>query len=427
VKKYGRIGSMAVAALALLIAGLMIGSGVQAAGGGTQPTPKHVTDQAPYHITIHGKLNTTTRLTLPSPVSVTFNLYDVPTGGTAFFTEKALITPQPDGTFIYDLGTNASLTMRSAYSNPIYLGITPAGGSEQQPRQPLAGAAYAMSLVPGAQIIGDSSFNGTLLDVEANAGYSIAVNGTGSFIGVSGITSRAGASGSVGVAGWATTVNGIGAGGIGEGANGIGVLGDACWQAQPCQPTAIGGVFRDYNDRPDAVGMQVMGIGQATGGFVTGGSYGMMVRYHGNAPLHGGDILALDGNNETFANGPLFGTVKADASNAGAAIGVATNRYMVITAAAPAAGAPKPFTPPGEQRVQVDEAATTFQQGDLVEIVVVGQAQMKVSGKVKLGDRLAVGSDGSIVVAAKDSSDSIGKVAGKPDANGIVSVFVNFK
>lgn len=423
--KYSRIGSMAVAALALLLTGLMIGSGVQAAGGGIQPAPKHVTDQAPYHITVHGKLNTTSHLTLPNPVNVTFRLYDVPIGGDALFVEQAQITTQPDGSFIYDLGTNASLQQNlNWFDRTLYLGITVTGGNEQQPRQALGGAAYAMSLAPGAQIIGDSSSNHTVLDVESTSGYDYGIIGTG-YYGVSGITGHE--EDSVGVAAWATTESGIGVGGIGEGPNGIGALGDACWQAQPCQPTAIGALFRDYDHGPDAVGMQVVGVGQATGGFVTGGGYALMVRYHGSGPLHSGDVLALDGNNETFANAPLFGTVKADASNAGAAIGVVTHRYMVITAPAAAAGAPQPLIPAGEQRVQVDEAATSFQPGDLVEIVVVGQAQMKVSGSVKLGDRLMLGSDGSIVAAAKDASDSIGKVAGKPDANGMVSVFVNFK
>jgi len=58
--------------------------------------------------------------------------------------------------------------------------------------------------------------------------------------------------------------------------------------------------------------------------------------------------------------------------------------------------------------------------------VVLGQAQLKPSGSVNVGDRLAVNSDGSIS-ATKDATASIGRVGSKPDKDGYVSVFVNFK
>ena len=57
---------------------------------------------------------------------------------------------------------------------------------------------------------------------------------------------------------------------------------------------------------------------------------------------------------------------------------------------------------------------------------MLGQAQMKPSGGVRVGDRLAVNGDGS-VSATRDATTSIGRVGSKPDKDGYVSVFVNFK
>ena len=234
---------------------------------------------------------------------------------------------------------------------------------------------------------------------------------------------------SVGVAGLSYSPYGIGTGGASDSHGGVGVLGDACWPAPCSDGSALGGYFKNYDHSTSAIAVQLIGEGQATGGFVTGGSYSLMVRYHGSTPLHVGDVLALDGNNETFNGGPILGTVKADASNMDGAIGVAQHRYIVY----PATPEPVSVSPSlatsiaGEPRTQIDSEATTFQPGDLVEVVVVGQAQMKVSGNVKVDNRLMLDSDGNVTVAPKGSSDSIGKVASKPDAQGMVTVFVNFK
>jgi hypothetical protein len=188
-------------------------------------------------------------------------------------------------------------------------------------------------------------------------------------------------------------------------------------------PNDYGARITNYDLGNSALGLQVIGTGLATGGYSTGGSYQMVVRYNGAADLHMGDVLALDGNNDTLDGAPIFGTVKADGSNA--AIGMAQYRYMVFNMPArPADGVHG--AEPAYHNLQVDEKATTFKTGDYIELVVLGQAQLKPNGSVSVGDRLAVNSDGSIS-ATKDATASIGRVGSKPDKDGYVSVFINFK
>lgn len=213
-----------------------------------------------------------------------------------------------------------------------------------------------------------------------------------------------------GLTGLSSVTNGDGVYGHAIGATGYGVWGSAVGGAT----SSLGGYFESYDGGANHIGIDVEGQGLATGGFLTGLDYAMMVRYNGSDTLHPGDVLALDGSAATFNGIQVLGTVKANANNAGAAVGVAQYRFIV-------------FTPQGKPiTVQADDKATAFQNGDLIEVVVLGQAQMKVSGSASVGDRLGLGSDGSIA-ATKDSTNSIGKIAVAPDANGNATIFVNFK
>jgi hypothetical protein len=188
-------------------------------------------------------------------------------------------------------------------------------------------------------------------------------------------------------------------------------------------PNDYGARITNYDGGTSALGLQVVGTGLATGGYSTGGSYQIVVRYNGAADLHMGDVLALDGNNDTLDGAPIFGTGKADGSNA--AIGVAQYRYMVFDMAARPGDAIH-AAEPAYHNLQVDEKATAFKTGDYIEVVVLGQAQIKPSGSVRVGDRLAVNNDGSVSTTT-DATASIGRVGSKPDKDGYVSVFVNFK
>ena len=155
------------------------------------------------------------------------------------------------------------------------------------------------------------------------------------------------------------------------------------------------------------------GLAHIHGSNVSAASYELEVRYHGSAPAQIGDVLALDGNNETYNSTQVLGVVKADANNANAAVGVLA--YRLDTSKVN-----------GADKTLIDANATQIKSGDRAYIVIAGQVQMKVSGSVNIGDRVAIASNGSIT-ATKDSANSIGKVASKPDANGMVTIVVNFK
>ncbi len=188
-------------------------------------------------------------------------------------------------------------------------------------------------------------------------------------------------------------------------------------------PNDYGARITNYNLGNTALGLQVVGSALATGGYSTGGSYQMVVRYDGATALHAGDVLALDGANVDLDGATIFGTVPADGSNA--AVGVAQYRYQVYDMPARPADAYH-AAEPAYHNLQVDEQATAFQPGDYIQVVVLGQARMKPSGPIGVGDRLAVNADGTIS-ATKDAIASIGRVAGTPDKDGYVLVFVNFK
>lgn len=284
-----------------------------------------------------------------------------------------------------------------------------------------------------------SNANNVSVRANVNAGFGVYADSNGSSTqllsaGVVGVSSDANGSGGVftgtlkgavaaagtnpptasnysdGLTGLSSVTNGDGVYGHSTAASGYGVWGSAVNGTT----SSLGGFFESYDGGASHVGIDVEGQGLATGGFLTGLDYAMMVRYNGSDTLHPGDVLALDGSAATFNGAQVLGTVKGNANNAGAAVGVAKYRFIV-------------FTPQGKPvTVQADDKATAFHKGDLIEVVVLGQAQMKVSGAASVGDRLGLGSDGSIA-ATKDSTNSIGKIAVAPDANGNATVFVNFK
>jgi len=76
-------------------------------------------------------------------VTVTFSIYDVPTGGALLWTEtqKVIVT---DGVFNALLGSTNPLTPAVFSSGETYLGIQVEGDGEIQPRQRLVSVAYAL-------------------------------------------------------------------------------------------------------------------------------------------------------------------------------------------------------------------------------------------------------------------------------------------
>ncbi len=165
----------------------------------------------------------------------------------------------------------------------------------------------------------------------------------------------------------------------------------------------------------NAVPANVRGLntnGRVLAANVTAANYAMELQYHGSETLQAGDVLALDGDNKLIEGNNVLGAVKATAENAGAAIGVIEHRLS------------KQGLEAGKLGWNVD-ATGSIKSGDMVSVIVLGQAQMKV-GNAAIGDRLTIGANG-LTVSKDASAFTIGKVASKPDASGNTTVFVNFK
>ena len=104
-----------------------------------------------------------------------------------------------------------------------------------------------------------------------------------------------------------------------------------------------------------------------------------------------------------------------DADNAGAAIGVLS--YRLDTA-----------NVNGVDKTYIDAAATDVHRGDRIYITFAGRVKMHLDTPAKVGTRLAVGPEGSAVVAPADGlAETFGKVASQPSADGAVDVIVSFK
>lgn len=456
------------------------------AGGYNKPiAPGAPADQAPYHMTVQGRLTDANGGPLPAGnYNTTFAIYQVPNGGAPYFIEGPVQVAIDDtGLFTYQLGTAQpiSLITQQLFVGKLFLGIKVGTDAEMTPRFELTPAPYAFSLAPGAVVRGavpnytqpwygvinginddpnstlDAGLFGQgLIGVYGASGSGVGLRGdtTGSLpteqsAGVIGTTNDASDSGisaggiftaavpsGYGVFGWGGR---FGSHGLGRGVQGyernatsIGVAGNSVWDNgigvegsafdslnnSAGHSSAIGGEFISYDQGSTHVALQAYGQGHATGGWSTGLGYYLTVKYNGSQPLHPGDALALDGNNAQLEGTDVMGTVKAT-SSASATVGVAQYRYQVISA---------PLEVPGNlaQRLQVDDQATSFQAGDIIEVMVVGQIRMSLSGLPAIGDHVAIGSDGS-PMATKAATDSIGRVAGLPDKDGLSLVFVNFK
>lgn len=452
-------------------------------GSATSPASPNTQNNG---FTVQGRLTDASGHPITSSQIVTFTLYDASSGGNNMGQWNYTFTPDSNGLFSVTLGGISSVTN---FANPLYLGIKVGSDLEMTPRFALMGAPFAFSLYPGAMAKGNYSgsngqygvINGVNTDRSSSAnagvygegavgvagfGYSTGNSGgdggyfhnygggsgsqygvwsqspgyglyatsdsnasgqqSAGVVGVSTVASGAGgvftdtAASSTGVVGFGTLdgISGYGQqsgvlGTVSPGGNGAGVRGNGASGS----PSSLGGFFNSYDYGAAHLGLQVDGQGHATGGFSTGLGYYMTVKYDGADELHPGDILSLDGNNSTIDGVNILGTVKATTDNASAAIGVVHYRYNVYES----------DSPNGHQHIeQLDTAATSIKAGDFVQIVIAGQAQARVSGNPSIGDRLAIGSSGS-VAATKDSANSIGKLASKPDANGMASVIVNFK
>jgi hypothetical protein len=108
--------------------------------------------------------------------SMTFRLYDSELGITALWTETKDVAVQ-DGVFSTALGDTTELDPGLFNGQALWLGVEIGTDNEATPRQKILPVAYALSLVPGAQILTSSS--STALAVSnAGTGDALQVAGT---------------------------------------------------------------------------------------------------------------------------------------------------------------------------------------------------------------------------------------------------------
>jgi hypothetical protein len=170
---------------------------------------------------------------------VIFSLYDVESGGAALWNESKTVSVK-NGVFSTHLGDITPLSISLFNGQALWLGIKVESDAEATPRQVLAVVPYAISLVPGASISGDSG--SPIFSVENNStlalahaiygsipstspgGSSTAVRGENKGTGSLGI----GVWGSHAGGGWGVygnTVSGMGV--LGSSSSGIGVYGSS--------------------------------------------------------------------------------------------------------------------------------------------------------------------------------------------------------
>ena len=102
----------------------------------------------PMRMNFQGKLITPgTNNPQAGPVSLTFNLYNVPTGGSSLYTETQNNVPLTNGVFSVEIGTQTALSREIFLGASVYLGVTVVGDAagEMVPRQNLVMSAYAFT------------------------------------------------------------------------------------------------------------------------------------------------------------------------------------------------------------------------------------------------------------------------------------------
>ncbi len=384
----------------------------------SQPASNQPTDQSPTRLTVQGRLTTPGGLPVTTATNFAFKLYNVASGGTALYSEPTTsITPDASGLFTFEFGADGG-SFASIFSGSLYLGVTIASDAEMTPRIKVNGAAYAFSLAPGAVISG--SYPG----VDYRNGVVNAINtNTSNFTnaglyarGATAVLAESSTSGSTdGYAGYFYNFGG------GTGLQ-YGIY-------------AYGPTYSAYFGSPSSTSTSVYAVGAVSAqSFIDRpGAYSIMVRYNGTTPLQAGEVLAFDGNNPTVDGTQYVGTSKATAATAALAVGVASQRMARPESDHPTQPTSKDGQPAGKDSQPagkqvswtIDQAATSFQPGDMIRVVVLGQVQVKAS-TAKFGDHLGLSASGDYRVAAT-SDERIGTVISQPDKDGKVTLFVNFK
>ncbi len=170
--------------------------------------------------------------------SLTFNLYDVATGGSKVWKEIQSVTVV-NGIFNVILGSNKSLSI--AFDKQYWLGIAVEGSSELRPRIQLTASPYSLNArsVEDGAVTTAKLANGAVTDAKIAAPLSLSgssinaiISGTnnGNGNGVSGESTdntgvRGHSTNGTGVSGYSAASNGSGVFGINHGADSYGVTG----------------------------------------------------------------------------------------------------------------------------------------------------------------------------------------------------------
>lgn len=102
-------------------------------------------------------------------IVMTFRIYDVPTGGTARYTEPMTVAVT-NGVFAVQIGTSALLSTDLFSHASAYLGVTVSGDTEMLPRQPLTMSAYAFTSMQLASPVDIRVNSGTAYSTFTSAG-----------------------------------------------------------------------------------------------------------------------------------------------------------------------------------------------------------------------------------------------------------------
>src|SRR5574340_735528 len=99
-------------------------------------------------IPVQGRLTNAAGAPINGDTTLTFSLYEVPSGGSEICSDKHLV-PVTNGLFSTII---EGCPANSIYGQRLYLGVTVSGDTEMTPRQAIYPVPYALSLIPGAII-----------------------------------------------------------------------------------------------------------------------------------------------------------------------------------------------------------------------------------------------------------------------------------